>query len=107
MGDSGRVTLQNAAAATANGATMNVDGFKAVYVQITGTFVGTVTFETSLDGATWVATGLAAVATGTVATAPTAPGAWILTPNGTNLFRARVSAWTSGTITVLAKGSRL
>lgn len=107
MGDTGRVTLQNAAAATGNGAVMNVDGFRAVYVQITGTFVGTVTFETSLDGTNWVATGLAAVGTGTVATAPTAPGAWWLTPNGVNLFRARVSAWTSGTITVLARGSRL
>jgi hypothetical protein len=107
VGDSGRVTLQNAAAATGNGTVMNVDGFKAVYVQITGTFVGTVTFETSLDGTNWVATGGAAVATGTLASAPTAPGAWTITTNGVNLFRARVSAYTSGNITVLAKGSRL
>lgn len=107
MGDTGRFTLQNAAAATGNGATMNVDGFKAVATQVTGTFVGTVTFETSLDGTNWVATGVTPAAGGAVASTATAPGLWVLTPNGVNLYRARVSAWTSGTITVLAKGSRL
>jgi hypothetical protein len=107
VGDSGRVTLQNAAAATGNGTTMNVDGFKAVAVQITGTFVGTVTFETSLDGTNFVATGLTPAAGGAAASTATAVGLWILTPNGVNLFRARVSAYTSGNITVLGKGSRL
>lgn len=109
MGDSGRVALQAAAAATGNGSAMNVDGFKAVAVQITGTFVGTITFETSLTGVTgeWVATGLTPAAGGAAASTATVPGLWILTPNGVNQFRARVSAYTSGSITAFAKGARL
>jgi hypothetical protein len=107
VGDSGRVTLQNAAAATGNGTVMNIDGFKAVAVQVSGTFVGTVTFETSVDGTNFVATGVTPAAGGAAVSTATAPGLWNLTPNGVTQLRVRVSAYTSGTITAVGRGSRL
>src|SRR5215831_12279482 len=46
-------TLQNAAVATGNGTIMSVGGLPFIAVQVTGTFVGTVTFEGTVNG-TWV-----------------------------------------------------
>lgn len=107
MGAPGRFTLQSAIAATGNGTPMDVTGFKAVAVQITGTFTATVTFETSVNGADWIATGLSPVAGGAVSTTAAAAGIWTLTPNGVALLRARVSAYTSGNVTAVGRGSTL
>jgi hypothetical protein len=74
-------------------------------VQVTISNTATVTFEGSIDGgATYFALGLALSTTAAIASAPTATGTYYMPagfPPLTN-FRARVSAWTSGTVDVVA-----
>ena len=79
---------------------VTVRGQGSVGIQVTGTFVGTLQFEQSLDGQTWVT--LAALPNGLTATvtSATAPGVWTATVAGANLARVRFSAYTSGTAVV-------
>lgn len=95
-------TLQNAAGATGNGTSMDVTGHRAFSVQYMagGSPVGTVTFEGSMDGSDWAAVHLlnaagSLVATATAAGIFSAPSTLVI-----NFFRARISAFTSGTISV-------
>lgn len=97
-----QATLQSAAAATGNGAVFDVTGYSAIGAQVTGTFVGTVTWEVTVDGSTWVGILLAPPSTGTGALTATAPGVFTASVAGLTQFRARVSAYTSGAITVTA-----
>jgi len=46
-------TLQNAATATGNGASIDTSGNPIVAMQVSGTFVGTIIPEGSLDGSNW------------------------------------------------------
>ena len=94
-------TMQSAAAATGNGTSLVVEGQAVAGFQVTGTFVGTVTFETSIDETNWVALECKSQADGSVATTATAPGIYVGDVAGRKLARARVSAWVSGTITVV------
>ena len=81
--------------------TVNANTDELVGVQITGTFVGTVTFEATVDGTTWVATAMYAAATPTtIVTTATAAGLWRGTVAPFSQFRVRCSAYTSGTIVV-------
>lgn len=105
-------TLQNAAAATGNGTPIDMRGFDYLVVDVTGTFVGTVTFEGSIDSTTgsdgnYFAVGLKTAADGAAVTTATAAGAFKLPPDmgGLAYFRARVSAYTSGAITVKSRKS--
>lgn len=94
------VTLQSAAAATGNGTALQTAGFGSARLQVTGTFVGTLTFEGTIDGTTWVA--LEGVNTsGARVTTATATGLFLFSVAGLMAIRARVSAYTSGSITVL------
>lgn len=98
-------TLQNAATATGNGVAMDISGYKNLALVVTGTFVGTVTFEVSIDGTNYV--GLAMRdsdgATEAYVLTATAPGGFFSNLiGGYQFFRARISAYTSGSITVVA-----
>lgn len=103
-----RTTLQNAAGATGNGTALAVLGYPLAAVQITGTFVATVTFEITTDQSetqtdnTWVAVEAIDAATGAKATTATTPGIYLVPCAGAYFVRARISAYTSGTLT--AKG---
>jgi hypothetical protein len=99
-------TLQSAAAATGNGTPSDVTGAQGLVVDVSGTFVATVTFEGTIDDTTWFAINMLPLgATQTAVTTATAVGQW--TPQHATLalsqFRARVSAFTSGTVTVKAR----
>lgn len=96
------VRLQNAAVATGNGNTINVNGSATVGFQVSGTFSATVTFEATIDGTNWVSLQVLP-STGTVpVTTATAPGGFTGSCAGYTLARARVT-WTSGTsVTVVA-----
>ena len=94
-----RAKLQDAAAATGNGAALNVAGSARLGVQVSGTFVATVTFETLIDGTNWVATAVNPVGGGAAVTTATAPGLFTVSIGGLAQFRARVT-WTSGAVTV-------
>lgn len=94
-------TMQNAAAATGNGTSLNVSGFAVAILSVTGTFVGTLTFEVSTDDSTWVAilahqVGVA----GALGTTATTTGDFRVNVAGYKSIRARISAYTSGSITV-------
>ena len=93
--------LQNAAAATGNGTAVALAGYDKFAIEVTGTFVGTVTFEGTIDDTSYFAVGMKTAADGAAVTSATAAGAFKM-PSDTVLsqFRARVSAFTSGTITV-------
>jgi hypothetical protein len=71
------------------------DGCASVGLQITGTWVGTISFESSLDDTNWVAIG-ALNGTGTVIST-TSNGIFILPGAGYYRLRVRATAWTSGT----------
>ena len=95
--------LQTAAVATGNGVTMPMGGRGGAVFQVTGTFVGTITWEATVDGTNWGGVAVADLASTTRARAltTTAPGLFLLDgASGLQGVRARVSAWTSGTITV-------
>lgn len=97
-------TLQAAATATGDGATVavgNGQGF-AVHFISTGTPVGTVTFEGTIDGTNWIAVPMENAA-GTIVTTATAAGYFRLPESAVvSAFRARISAYTSGSFTLVA-----
>lgn len=98
-------TLQAAAVATGNGTAIAMRGFGRLTVQVTIATTATVTFEGSIDGGvTYFALGLAAAATGTIASAPTATGTYYMPAGFPPLthFRARISAWTAGNVDVVS-----
>lgn len=70
-----------------------------VAFQITGTWTGTVTFEATVDGTTWVTFNVTPSASGTDVSTATAVGAWSKTTGGYAGFRIRVSIAGTGTPT--------
>jgi len=96
------VTLQDAAVATGNGTAMLATGYASIAYQVSGTFVGTVTFEGTVDNTNWVAIQAVNTATGAVSTTATAGGVYVANVAGLSQARARVT-WTSGT-SVTVKG---
>jgi hypothetical protein len=97
------LVLQNAAAATGNGTEMDVSGYSAVALQISGTFVGTVSFYGSVDASNYIACQGISYNDGSIATSATAAGLWYIPVSGFSLLRAAVT-WSSGTsVTVTAR----
>lgn len=104
----GVTTLQSAAGATGNGTAFMVDGCRSAMFQITGTFVGTVTFEATVDGSNWATYALSDIGSTSRTHAATQSTAGIYMADdlaGLMAVRARISAWTSGAITVVANGT--
>jgi hypothetical protein len=83
-------------------AIFSVDGIAVVIVDVRGTFTGTITFETTSQGSTWDTARAFTRATGAVVTTATAPGQFVLMNPGALSIRARGTAWTSGTATIVA-----
>lgn len=96
------VTLQSAATATGNGTTINTSGMGAMNIAVTGTFVGTVTFEYQDAVGGWNAVMLQASGSATLSSTATSASVWRAFVGGFSGFRARISAYTSGSITVTA-----
>lgn len=105
MPPTGIELLQNAAGANGNGTALtNLGDTGAVLMQITGTFTATVNFEGSLDGGTtYVAIRAQDMGAATKATTATAAGMWLVPCFGMSNVRARVSGFSSGTVTVRAR----
>ena len=95
-----RQIMQDGAAATGNGTPINCPGHGTFTGQVSGTFVGTITWEATLDGTNWIAIGLTNLNTANVATTTTVAGIFRVSCAGLALLRARISAYTSGAITV-------
>jgi hypothetical protein len=94
--------LQSGAVATGNGNTVNVAGKSKIGIQVTGITVATVTFEATIDGTNWVALSGSNVASAAAITSLAADGIFSANVGGLLLVRARVSAWTSGTVVATA-----
>lgn len=106
--EAGTTTLQAAAVAIGAGTSLDMEGGAGATFQVAGTFVGTVTWEATIDGTNWIGVAVADLASTTRARTltTTAPGLLLLDGvRGVQLVRARVSAWTSGTITVTGSAS--
>lgn len=86
---------------SANGASVGLEyrhfSNGAVGVQVTGTFTGTLEFQLTLDGSTYVAAETLNVSnTNTPVTTCTAPGVFRFETVGAKLVRVKATAWTSG-----------
>lgn len=99
------VILQSAAVAIGNGTAIEVTdairgSYLALTVQITGITTATVTWEATVDGTNYVAIQATNLNAGTEATTATADGIFRMTVLGFKYVRARISAWTTGTVYV-------
>lgn len=91
-----------------NGQFFSVSGLATASFTITGTFVGTVTFEISNDaGLNWFSINVMAINSTTPSTTSTAPGIYVATVKCLDLVRARISAYTSGTVIVDLRASQI
>lgn len=96
-------TLQSAATATGNGATLAVMGYASCVFTVTGTFVGTITFTgISQDGVTTTPLNCAKRGAGAIATTATTTGLYECNIPGLSAVEAVITAYTSGSITVTA-----
>lgn len=86
-------------------ASLEVKGNGKAAVQLTGTFVGTVSFEGTVDGTNWVAINMTPPNSATAASSATAAGVWVGSASALRAVRARMSAYTSGTAVVSVRVS--
>ena len=98
------IIMQSAAVATGNGTAAEVTdetgGYRVLTVQVQGITTATITFEGTVDDTNWVAIAFMTLADGsTLATTAAADGLYRATVTGLSQVRARMSAWTTGTIT--------
>lgn len=87
---------------------VNMGGYKSAAIQLTGTWSGTVTFESTVDGTTWVTQNmLPSTGAQTAVTTATANGVWYTQQTNmvVSAVRARFSTATSGTVVVTIRGS--
>lgn len=97
--------MQNAATAGGNGTPMDCTAaargaMTVLTMQVQGITTATITFEATIDGTNWVAILATNLNNDTTATTATADGIYRITVLGLISVRARISAYTSGTITV-------
>lgn len=81
-------------------------GMSAASAQITGTWVGTIQFEGTVDGTNWIP--INGVFAGTSAPGPTITvnGVVRITPSGLASIRLNATAWTSGAATITMRAGR-
>ena len=77
---------------------VKVSVFREATVQVVGSFVGTLTFQGSLDGTSWYSVPAVPIAGGSLVTAVTVPGMWIV-PLAFKWLWIRRTAYTSGIAT--------
>lgn len=99
------LTLQNAVVAIGNGTAISCteagDGsWEYLTLQIAGISGDTITWEATVNGSNWIAVAVTNLNTGNAATTATADGLYRMLVRGLTSFRARVSTYSAGTITV-------
>lgn len=100
--DTRPVTLQDAAGATGNGTAISTAAYTSVALQVVISNTATVTFEGTADNSNWVSVVCTSTAStsGSLVTTATASGMYQCNVAGLSQFRARISAFTNGTVTV-------
>lgn len=104
-------TMQNAATANGNGTSLDVRGFPTSTLNITAS-VGmsggtTINFEKSVDDTTWVSAWCLLEGSNTIAVSTTATGDFTCQHPNYKSVRARISAYSAGTMTVKGYPSTL
>lgn len=94
------VTASGTLTAAAQTVALALNGNSGAAAQITGTWVGTLQWEGTVDGTTWVPINAVAVATTGPASTTTVNGLYRLTPGNLVSFRVNCTAFTSGTVVV-------
>ena len=113
IGDVDILTTVDVAASTGSGSltaaeqavTLTLVGQAATTFQLTGTWVGTITFEASNDNSTWTSIFAMKAGDNVIAQTATANDIYRCTTAGFGYVRARCSAYTSGTIVVTARAA--
>lgn len=104
-----RILLSGSGSLTGSGQavtlTMTPLSFANAVFQLSGTWVGTITFEASNDNANWNSISGLKVSDGVIAQTATVNDHYRVTVSGFGYVRARCSAYTSGTIVVTANAS--
>lgn len=83
---------------------LNVEGMSTAVMEITGTFVGTLVFEYSIDNENWHTLSAKKIGSNVFETGATDVGKWIANVSGFLSIRIRCSAYTSGTINTYIRG---
>lgn len=94
-----RKVLHAAAAAAADGTIMQTRN-ALLAVQVSGTFVATVTWKITVDGTNWITVEGVSRANGERATTATAPGIYLIPAIPGGAFMADITAYVSGSVTV-------
>ncbi|MCZ8512415.1 hypothetical protein O9H85_08205 [Paenibacillus filicis] len=95
------VTLQNAANALGNGNPLNTSGYGVAELAVSGTFVGTIIFEGQGPDGNWYAVNAFQRGTNSASPTASATGLYEVNARGLTSVRARISSYTSGSITVI------
>ena len=98
-------TTSGSITAISQSVALTLNGKSGVALQLTGTWVGTIQFEGTVDGTNWVAINGVFAGASTPGPTITANGIIRLTPSGLAQVRATSTAWTSGTATVSLRAS--
>lgn len=96
----GPVRLSSATCPGSGCVTLGVGGVGGVAVQVTGTYSGTLTFEGTVTGATWVPINLIPIAGTTPTSTTTSTGVWNGGVGGLAIVRVRMSSYSSGAAVV-------
>jgi hypothetical protein len=99
------IAMQAAAAATGNGTPAIVADRALLAAQVSGTFSATITWEGTADGSNWIGLQARSMAGGDLALTATAAGVYLIPCAGLQQVRARISAYTSGSVTVNARAT--
>lgn len=84
---------------------LGVTGIGGAAIQVTGTWSGTLQFEASVDGITYVAVNMTPSNDTTAVTSSTGNGVWIGGIGGLRVVRVRFSSYASGTAAVTIQGA--
>lgn len=97
------ITASGTLTAAAQTVVLSLAGQSGAAVQVGGTWVGTLTFEASLDGTTWYAINAVSASTSQPQSTTTVNGLYRATPAGTQQMRVNMTAFTSGSASVLMR----
>lgn len=93
-------TISGSIKAAQEAITLTVEGYVQAAILLSGTWAGTIVIEGTIDGSTWTTLEATPIPTATAVTSMTANGQWIVQTAGFAQIRARISAYTSGSVKV-------
>lgn len=99
------ITASGSLTAAAQTVSLSLNGQSGATVQITGTWVGTITFEGTVDGTNYSPINGVFSSSSTPKPTATANGIYRITPSGMASFRANMTAFTSGTAAISIRAS--